>query len=1402
MNREPIAIIGIGCRFPNANNPTAFWQLLSNGVDAITEMPPSRWEIDPGTAKLKTVNTLWGGFLEQVDRFDPKFFGISQREATSIDPQQRLLLETTWEALEDAGQIPDRLAGTQTGVFIGISTHDFSVLAWGNSNEDVYMTTGTSQCIAANRISYLFNFTGPSIAFDTACSSALVAVHYACQSLWNEESTLAVAGGVNVLLLPKATINFAKAGFMAPDGRCKTFDARANGYVRGEGAGVVILKPLSQALADGDRIYAVIRGSAVNQDGRSNGLTAPNPQAQEAVLRSAYRVSGVSPGEVQYIEAHGTGTSLGDPIEMKALGKVLSQDRKSGNYCAVGSVKTNIGHLEAAAGIAGLIKVALSLKHQQIPPSLHFQKPNPYIPFDKLPLRVQQTLEPWPQENGLALAGVSSFGFGGTNAHVVLAEAPLKEDTETPGRGDKLNNSFPPSPPLPLSPSFIRPVHLLTLSAKSEDALRELVQRYQEFLSDQPEEALVDICFTANTGRSHFDYRLAVVAESNVQLQKELSNFTANEPTAVVSGRVEGKKRPKVAFLFTGQGSQYIGMGRQLYETAPVFRQTLDRCDEILRPYLEKSLLEVLYSGVETTSPLDQTAYTQPALFAIEYALFELWKSWGVVPTAVMGHSLGEYVAACVAGVFSLEDGLKLIAERSRLMQNLPFDGEMVAVFAEEAYIRELIEIDDVKVAIAAKNGPQNTVISGERNTVQNICTQLEAAGIKTVKLQTSHAFHSPLVEPIVAKFRQVAASISYTAPQIDIISNVTGQRLTSAEITPEYWCRHLRQPVQFAASVQTLHASGYKIFVEIGAKPILLGMGRNCLPAQEGVWLPSLRPGTSDWQQLLDSLGNLYVRGQTINWSAFYHSNSRQKVSLPTYPFQRQRYWIEISKAQQTSSAANGYNEQPDLIKPIPTQLKNGSDELELQPNHFQDKEPVSVNLNSKIIEKEEDLLKQILEMSSEQRVEFFTSYLQKQIAKVLQIDVQQIPVEADLLDIDIDSIIIMEFINRLQQDFQIKIYPREFYEQPTILDLGKYLVKQIERSHKNCRKEVSLNVLNYDTPALIENKTLKVDPLVADAFPQLLPSLSKSSLLEIQAGGSKLPFFCVPGGGGNASYLCELAHHLGSDIPFYGLQILDFLRESEPNILCKDMASHYIQAIQTVQPQGPYFLGGHSLGGKVAFEMAQQLQQQGHEVALLALMDAWAPRSKPIGLDWERGRWVNYLLNTFEAQHGISLGLSYDDFQPLNPDEKINYLIERLLDSNQLDPGDKKRMQMANQAPPMERAMHIHNWIKLFMVNNLSFYTPQKVHLTRSILFRASDFNLETAALIEDELSEIIQDAAWGWDKFSAEPVQVHVIPGNHFTMMYEPHVQVLGERLKTSIERAADAMSVRTATQYART
>jgi acyl transferase domain-containing protein/acyl-CoA synthetase (AMP-forming)/AMP-acid ligase II/acyl carrier protein len=883
-----IAVIGMGCRFPGAKNPEAFWQLLYHGTDPVREVPASRWNAhafyEPTEKKPGKMNTIWGGFLDDVEFFDSQFFGISPREAERMDPQQRLLLEVSWEALEHAGQVAKDLA--QTGVFVGISSYDYAQIQGRNlGNIDAYFGTGIALSIAANRLSYFLDLHGPSVAVDTACSSSLVAVHQACQSLRLGECNMAIVGGVNLMLTPALTITFSHAGMMAADGRCKTFDASADGYVRSEGCGMIVLKRFSDSLRDKDRILAIIRGSAVNQDGRSNGLTAPNGPAQKAVICQALDAARVLPNEISYIEAHGTGTPLGDPIEVNAIKRVLIQQGLPSQRqpCWIGSVKSNIGHLEAAAGIAGLIKVILCLQHGIITPNLHLKNLNPRIDLDDTLLSIPTKPQTWTVI-GHRFAGVSSFGFGGTNAHCIVQESPTAS--------------------LPLSAPSRRPVHVLTLSAKTQEALKQQARNYDTHLRSHQDESLASVCFTANTGRAHFEYRLAVVAQSSCrELADKLRAYGDNQDTGgLVYGQVNRMARKKVAFLFSGQGSQYAGMGRQLYETQPTFRNALKQCDTILTSLLEKSILEVMYpedrkeEGLKADRALvDETVYTQPALFALEYALVQLWKSWGIEPAVVMGHSVGEYVAACVAGLWSLEDGLRLIAKRAQLMNGLHHNGEMAVVFADEGQVAKAIYPYRDKVSIAAVNGPQNVVISGTCQHVEALVAAFKVKGIKTVKLNVSHAFHSPLIEPIVGEFEKIAKDVSFLPLQIELISNLTGQPATASLGTAEYWCRHAREPVRFADAMATLwHHKGCEIFVEIGPTPVLLGMGRQCLPESAKIWLPSLCKGKDDWQQMLSSLSELYIQGIPIDWCGFDRDYSCNRINLPTYPFQRQRYWLK----------------------------------------------------------------------------------------------------------------------------------------------------------------------------------------------------------------------------------------------------------------------------------------------------------------------------------------------------------------------------------------------------------------------------------------------------------------------------------------------------------------------------
>ncbi|NEO43916.1 MAG: SDR family NAD(P)-dependent oxidoreductase [Moorea sp. SIO4A3] len=908
---EPIAIVGMACRFPGgANSPEKFWQLLQNGVDTVTEIPGDRWNVndyyDSDLDAPGKIYTRFGSFLEDIDRFEPQFFGISPREAKSLDPQQRLLLEVSWEALENAGIAPDRLNGSKTGVFIGIGQNDYAQLGLNRGQPEsiqAYDGTGNGFCFASGRLSYVLGLQGPNLAVDTACSSSLVGIHLACQSLRSKECNMAIAGGVQLILSPEVTLFLSKAHALSPDGRCKTFAASADGYGRGEGCGTVILKRLSDAVANGDNILAVIKGSALNHDGPSSGLTVPNKQAQQKLIRQALSNAGVDPTDISYLEAHGTGTSLGDPIEVEAIATVLGQNRTANNPLLIGSVKTNIGHLEAAAGIAGLIKVVLSLQNQAIPPHLHFDKPNPHLNWDRLPIQVPQSFTPW--NSASRNAGISSFGISGTNAHIILGSAPVAE---------------------PVQAEWSRPLHLLTLSAKTDDALLDIARQYQQYLSNNSSVAIEDICYTANAGRSHFERRLSFIASVTDDLQAQIAAaITETEAEGIFKQHQNTVSKTKIAFLCTGQGSQYVGMGRQLYQTQPTFRQAIDECDRLLAEELDEPLLSILYRESQNNQFIHQTAYTQPALFAVEYALAQMWLSWGIKPDAVVGHSLGEYVAATLAGVFTLPEALKLLVHRGRLMQQLPPNGAMYAVMASAQTIQTAIDNSnlDKEIAIAAVNAPQAIVISGTTAALATFIETLTEAGIKTTQLRVSHAFHSPLMEPMLAEFREIATQINYQPPQIELISNLTGDVVDTEITSPEYWCNHIRQAVQFAPAIATLAEKGYELFVEIGARPILLGMARQAVPEHQAKWLPSLHPGKEDWRQILETLAELYLAGVEVDWANFEANYPHQRVTLPTYAFQRQSYWLDpIPVKQQELTPSSGAKIHPLLERKLNSPL------------------------------------------------------------------------------------------------------------------------------------------------------------------------------------------------------------------------------------------------------------------------------------------------------------------------------------------------------------------------------------------------------------------------------------------------------------------------------------------------
>lgn len=879
--RAPIAIVGMACRYPGgANSPEEYWQNMYRGIDAVSKAPEGRWlpEMmrDADIYPAIPIEKWQGGFVEDYDLFDPQFFGITPREATTMDPQQRLVLELAWEALERAGVAADTLSGSRTGVFIGISTNDYlsTITDSGHDRLDAYIATGTSFNVASGRLSFTLGLQGPNAAVDTACSSSLTALHLSVRSLRSGETDLMITGGVNGMFSPEPFPIMYQWGMLSPDGRCKVFDASANGFVRAEGCGILVLKRLDDAVADGNPILAVIRGTAVNQDGRSTGLTAPNGVAQQLVLRTALADAGVNPHEISYIEAHGTGTPLGDPIEVEALGAVMGEGRTSDNPLLMGSAKSIIGHSEAASGVAGIIKTVLAMQHGELPPNLHFREPNPQILWPDFPIIIPTEPMPWnPPAGRRRLAGVSAFGFSGTNAHVVLEEAP---EIAIPAN------------------EIERPRHLFTLSARGEKPLRERARDLAAVLEQDAALDLANVAHTLNSGRSAFPYRLAFTADSMGEAVGKLRAFEAGEDDPGLLRHVVQMERPRIAFLFTGQGAQYLNMGRELYETQPTFRATLDACDAILSQYMPGGLLPVLFGDESQAETLNNTAYTQPALFAVEYALAQLWQSWGITPSAVLGHSVGEFVAACLAGVFSLEEGLRLIAERGRLMGALPAGGVMAAVMADEASVAEWIKPFGPGVVIATLNGPENTVISGTGEAVEAAMAAIAERGVKTRRLKVSHAFHSPLMDPMLADFERVLKTVQFKRPQMRLAANVSGGFETEALTRPDYWLKQARGAVRFASGVQTLYDAGYRIFLEIGPNATLVSMAQTFLG--EAVWLASLRDKRDNWETMLTSLGMLYTQGSQVDWPGFEKDYHRRKLVLPTYPFQRQRFWPEGS--------------------------------------------------------------------------------------------------------------------------------------------------------------------------------------------------------------------------------------------------------------------------------------------------------------------------------------------------------------------------------------------------------------------------------------------------------------------------------------------------------------------------
>ncbi|MGF6970953.1 acyl transferase domain-containing protein/acyl carrier protein [Paraburkholderia sp. WC7.3g] len=907
---EPIAVVGMGCRLPGgANSADQLWAMLAAGTDAVIEVPAERWTdaiYDPRPGRRNTSYSLHGAFIDEVDRFDPEFFGLSGREAHHVDPQQRLLLECSWRAIEDAGFTREGIGACRTGVFVGSSLDDYariSELVPGADLSYAQTSLGTARPFAAGRISYLFGFHGPTLQLDTACSSSLVTVHLACQSLRNRESDVALAGGVNLMLSPEMTIALCELQALSPDGRCKTFDASANGYVRGEGCGVIALMRLADARAQKRPIRAVIRGSSVNHDGRSNGMTAPNGRAQREVIRDALTRAGVAPEEVDYVEAHGTGTQLGDPIELRALHDVYCRDVQRNQDLYVGSVKTNMGHLEAAASVSGLMKVICSLEKAEIPKHLHLDTPTPHVDWQSNGIKVVTQHMAWPSNRpGKRVAGISSFGMSGTNAHLIIESW---QDDRADGADAHTADDPALVPSLPARPE------IFPFSAHTPSTLARSLADCAAQLRTNPSIRPHDFAHSLRVGRDTQRHRIALVAGTREQLIEAL---TQTEHACRAERSPRANEPGKLAFLFTGQGAQHAGMARQLYQTFPLFREALDECDGHFEALGEHSLIDVLWGDKQTL--IHETRYTQPAMFAIEMALARLWMHWGIVPDVLMGHSIGEYAAACLAGVFSLSDACRLVVARGQLMETMTPPGKMLAVLTPAANLAGYLSAYRGRVELAADNGPSNVVVSGDADDIDELARQLEREGISTRALSVSRAFHSPLMEPMLDAFGEVTASVRYQPPRIRLVSNVSGIFEAERFCDPAYWVRHVRAAVNFRQGVGTLSADGIRTFIEIGSGKTLTSLVKACCAVQGGgraiSALHSFGDPENECEQLLKTLADVYAAGRRVDWDAFERSRAQhrtaRRVLLPPYPLERGHYWIgarqAVERARPLSSA------------------------------------------------------------------------------------------------------------------------------------------------------------------------------------------------------------------------------------------------------------------------------------------------------------------------------------------------------------------------------------------------------------------------------------------------------------------------------------------------------------------
>ncbi|MGW0854215.1 type I polyketide synthase [Streptomyces sp. NPDC002690] len=1008
QKREAIAIVGMSCRLPGGvASPADLWKVVSEGVDTIGEVPRDRWDLRR-TQRAEDVAPAYGGFIDEVDGFDPYFFGISPREAARMDPQQRHFLEVAWEAMESAGLTREALRESQTGVFVGANASDYLQLQLEDAaGIDTYTVVGGTNCIISNRLSYLFDLRGPSLTVDTACSSSLVAVHLACQSLRGQDCDTAVVGGINLILSPRLALAHAKGLPLAPDGRCKTFDATANGYARGEGVGVLVLKRLSDAEADGDRIWAVIRGSAVNQDGLTNGLTAPNGRAQRAVITQALRNARIEPSQVTLLEAHGTGTVLGDPIEVEALSAVYGDTSAGAAPCSLGSVKTNIGHLEAGAGMAGLIRAALSIHHRAIAPHLHLSTLNPHIDLDGTRLSIPTSLRSWDVPDDQRHAAISSFGAGGTNAHVVLGPAPA--DTGAPD-SDSAAEEGP---------------WLLPVSTATANALVPMARAYRDHLlsAEGQRHSFAETVHTATVRRSLHEHRLAVVAGSHVEAADRLTRWLdGEEPAGVVTGRASNSIADRTVFVFPGQGSQRAGMGRELLRTCPAFREAVTECDHVMREWLGgRSIIDEVLR-LDGNARLDRIDMIQPALFAVAVGLAARCRSFGLEPDAVVGHSMGEVAAAHVAGALTLEDAARVICRRSALLRRISCQGAMLVVALPREDAGRLVEGLHDKVSVAVSNSPTSTVLSGDPSTLVELAEELRERNVFCRPVKVDVASHSPQVDILRDELLADLAGLTPRRSRVPILSTVTGMWSDGSDFDAGYWLRNLREPVLFWDALGTLIGEGHGVFMEMSPHPTLLSAVEQGFESagREGLALPAMRRDEPESHGMLEILGALRTQGIPVPAEERVRPPRSRPVPLPGYAWQHERFWFREAGERPAPTAS------PQSVAPAPQQ----PDRPETGPTA--------------------ELLDRLTAMAEAERPEAVTRFVRDAVCDVLSMPPDRVDLDAGFFQMGMDSLLAARVRNRLEAGFGRKLPAPVMFEHPSVGALSAHLWGLVEPSRR----------------------------------------------------------------------------------------------------------------------------------------------------------------------------------------------------------------------------------------------------------------------------------------------------------------------------------------------------------------